>query len=116
MTADTNGKVSLNGVLDMNISEMTGMQFDVEKISELYNTALSNISRLTVDFSIGINEDKTMTISLNNLDSLASQLTTPVVKTLTAELNCRRRTQQCSKTAFRKNRSCYRKNRTIYEY
>ena len=87
MTADTNGKVSLNGVLDMNISEMTGMQFDVEKISELYNTALSNISRLSVDFSIGINEDKTMTISLNNLDSLASQLTTPVVKTLTAELN-----------------------------
>ena len=87
MTADTNGKVSLNGVLDMNISEMTGMQFDVEKIFELYNTALSNISRLTVDFSIGINEDKTMTISLNNLDSLASQLTTPVVKTLTAELN-----------------------------
>ena len=87
MTADTNGKVSLNGVLDMNISEMTGMQFDVEKISELYNSALSNISRLTVDFSIGINEDKTMTISLNNLDSLASQLTTPVVKTLTAELN-----------------------------
>ena len=87
MTADTNGKVSLNGVLDMNISEMTGMQFDVEKISELYNTALSNISRLTVDFSIGINEDKTMTTSLNNLDSLASQLTTPVVKTLTAELN-----------------------------
>lgn len=87
MTADTNGKLSLNGVLDMNISEMTGMQFDVEKISELYNTALSNISRLTVDFSIGINEDKTMTISLNNLDSLASQLTTPVVKTLTAELN-----------------------------
>lgn len=87
MTADTNEKVSLNGVLDMNISEMTGMQFDVEKISELYNTALSNISRLTVDFSIGINEDKTMTISLNNLDSLASQLTTPVVKTLTAELN-----------------------------
>lgn len=87
MTADTNGKVSLNGVIDMNISEMTGMQFDVEKISELYNTALSNISRLTVDFSIGINEDKTMTISLNNLDSLASQLTTPVVKTLTAELN-----------------------------
>ena len=87
MTADTNGKVSLNGVLDMNISEMTGMQFDVEKISELYNTALSNISRLTVDFSIGINEDKTMTISLNNLDSLASQLTTPVVKTLTAKLN-----------------------------
>ena len=87
MTADTNGKVSLNGVLDMNISEMTGMQFDVEKISELYNTALSNISRLTVDFSIVINEDKTMTLSLNNLDSLASQLTTPVVKTLTAELN-----------------------------
>lgn len=87
MTADTNGKVSLNGVIDMNISEMTGMQFDVEKIFELYNTALSNISRLTVDFSIGINEDKTMTISLNNLDSLASQLTTPVVKTLTAELN-----------------------------
>ena len=87
MTADTNGKVSLNGVLDMNISEMTGMQFDVEKISELYNSALSNIRRLTVDFSIVINEDKTMTISLNNLDSLASQLTTPVVKTLTAELN-----------------------------
>lgn len=87
MTADTNGKVSLNGVLDMNISEMTGMQFDVEKISELYNTALSNISRLTVDFSIGINENKTITLSLNNLDSLASQLTTPVVKTLTAELN-----------------------------
>ena len=87
MTADTNGKVSLNGVLDMNISEMTGMQFDVEKISELYNTALSNISRLTVDFSIGINEDKTMSLSLNNLDSLASQLTTPVIKTLTAELN-----------------------------
>ena len=87
MTADTNGKASLNGVLDMNISEMTGMQFDVEKISELYNTALSNISRLTVDFSIGINEDKTMTISLNNLDALANQLTAPVVKTLTAELN-----------------------------
>ena len=86
MTADTNGKVSLNGVLDMNISEMTGMQFDVEKISELYNSALSNIRRLTVDFSIVINEDKTITLSLNNLDSLASQLTTPVVKTLTAEL------------------------------
>lgn len=87
MTADTNGKVSLNGVLDMNISEMTGMQFDVEKISELYNSALSNIRRLTVDFSIVINEDKTMSLSLNNLDSLASQLTAPVVKTLTAELN-----------------------------
>ena len=87
MTADTNGKASLNGVLDMNISEMTGMQFDVEKISELYNSALSNIRRLTVDFSIVINEDKTITLSLNNLDSLASQLTTPVVKTLTAELN-----------------------------
>ena len=87
MTADTNGKVSLNGVLDMNISEMTGMQFDVEKISELYNSALSNIRRLTVDFSIVINEDKTMSLSLNNLDALASQLTTPVVKTLTAELN-----------------------------
>ena len=87
MTADTNGKVSLNGVLDMNISEMTGMQFDVEKISELYNSALSNIRRLTVDFSIFINEDKTMSLSLNNLDALANQLTAPVVKTLTAELN-----------------------------
>ena len=87
MTADTNGKVSLNGVLDMNISEMTGMQFDVEKISELYNSALSNIRRLTVDFSIVINEDKTMSLSLNNLDALANQLTAPVVKTLTAELN-----------------------------
>lgn len=87
MTADTNGKVSLNGVLDMNISEMTGMQFDVEKISELYNSALSNIRRLTIDFSIVINEDKTMSLSLNNLDSLANQLTAPVVKTLTAELN-----------------------------
>ena len=87
MTADTNGKVSLNGVLDMNISEMTGMQFDVEKISELYNSALSNIRRLTIDFSIVINEDKTMSLSLNNLDALANQLTTPVVKTLTAELN-----------------------------
>ena len=87
MTADTNGKVSLNGVLDMNISEMTGMQFDVEKISELYNSALSNIRRLTIDFSIVINEDKTMSLSLNNLDALANQLTAPVVKTLTAELN-----------------------------
>ena len=87
MTADTNGKASLNGVLDMNISEMTGMQFDVEKISELYNSALSNIRRLTVDFSIVINEDKTMSLSLNNLDALANQLTAPVVKTLTAELN-----------------------------
>ena len=63
------------------------MQFDVEKISELYNSALSNIRRLTVDFSIVINEDKTMSLSLNNLDALANQLTAPVVKTLTAELN-----------------------------
>lgn len=87
MTADTTGSVKLNGILDMNISEMTGMQFDVEKISELYNSALSNVNRLTVDFSVGVNDDKTMLLSLNNLETLARQLTTPIIKTLSAELN-----------------------------
>lgn len=87
MTADTTGKVLLNGVLDMNISEMTGMQFDVEKISELYNSALSNVNRLTVDFSVGVDDNKMPVLSLNNLDTLASQLTTPIIKTLSAELN-----------------------------
>lgn len=80
------GKTSINGVLDMNVTNMTGMDFEPARVCTIYKNALANVKALTIDFTATVGSDG-FSLNLNNLEKLGTQLTTPIVKALTAELS-----------------------------
>lgn len=87
LSANKTGNALLNGSIDMNIIEITGMQFEPEKVCNIYNEALKNLKKLSIDFTIKINSDKTLSISINNPTKTAKQISEPISIALTGELN-----------------------------
>ncbi len=87
MTVTDNGGFTVGGTMDMALTEMNGMSFEPERVSVLYNKALSEIKNLTVGFTIGLDDNQNIVVSLDNLDKLTSQIVTPVTKVLTGEIN-----------------------------
>lgn len=87
MTADADGTFVIGGTLDMNVTEMTGMEFEPAKISALYNNAVKGVKKLTIGFNIGYDAEKGVVVEITNADKLAKQLVTPVTAALTSELN-----------------------------
>ena len=87
MTVTDNGGFTVGGTMDMALTEMNGMSFEPERVSVLYNKALSEIKNLTVGFTIGLDDNQNIVVSLDNLDKLTSQIVAPVTKVLTGEIN-----------------------------
>ncbi|MDE5898677.1 MAG: TIGR03545 family protein [Treponemataceae bacterium] len=86
LTAAADGSFSVGGNLDMHISEMTGMEFEPEKICTLYKKALAGISRLSVGFTIGYDAARGVIVAIENPETLARQLVEPVVIVLQDEI------------------------------
>ncbi|MCF0242926.1 MAG: hypothetical protein HUK25_09820, partial [Treponema sp.] len=88
LTADENGSFSVGGILDMNVSEMTGMDFEPEMVNRIYKNSLAGIKKLTLGFEIGYKaETESFYVEIKNMDELGRQLVTPVVKAMTSELS-----------------------------
>ena len=87
LTADENGSFSVGGILDMNVSSMTGMDFEPAEICRVYKNALSEVKELTLGFGIGQSKDGKLSIELKNLDKLTMQLVNPVKSALMKEVN-----------------------------
>lgn len=86
MSIDDISNFSVSGILDMNVTEMTGMSFEPAIISNIYQKTLSEIKYLTLGFGISVDDEKGLSIEIKNMDKLAKQLTDPLMKALTAEL------------------------------
>ena len=86
MTADADGTWSLGGNLDMKVSKMAGMDFEPAQINAIYKNALSKVSSLSVNFTVGYNSSG-MFVKIENPEKIASQLVTPLVKALEDELS-----------------------------
>lgn len=81
------GSFSVGGTLNMNITEIQGMDFEPAKVSELYKKAVSGIKNLSVGFNVLYSKDGGMNVELTNIEKLTKQLVTPVTQALTGELN-----------------------------
>lgn len=87
MLADADGTFVIGGTLDMNVTEMTGMEFEPARVSSLYNNAVKKVSKLTIGFNVGYDGEKGIVVEITNMDNLAKQLVTPITSALTGELN-----------------------------
>ena len=87
VTAHSNGTAMVSGVLDMNVSEMTGMDFEPAAVCKIYKNALSEIRKLTVGFEVGMDENGEFTVNLKEFDKLSRQLSDPIVAALSKEVN-----------------------------
>ena len=87
LTADKDGSFTVGGILDMNVSSMTGMDFEPAEICRVYKNALSEVKELTLGFGIGYSKDGKLSIELKNLDKLTMQLVNPVKSALMKEVN-----------------------------
>ncbi len=83
----SDGSFSVGGTLNMNITEIQGMDFEPAKVSELYKKAVSGIKNLSVGFNVLFGKDDGMNVELTNIEKLTKQLVTPVTQALTGELN-----------------------------
>ena len=63
------------------------MKFEPARVSELYGKALKKIDRLTVGFKVSYSLADGLGIELTDTDRIASQLSAPVTKALSAELS-----------------------------
>lgn len=87
INAEKTGAFDIGGILDMNVTEMKGMQFEPAVVSKVYNNALSGIKYLTVGFGIGMDADGELKVEIKNMDKLAKQLSDPVADALQKELS-----------------------------
>lgn len=87
LLADKDGTFVIGGTLDMNVKEMSGMEFEPAKVSSLYNSAVKKVSKLTIGFNIGYDGENGIVVEITNMDKLSKQLITPVTQALTGELN-----------------------------
>lgn len=87
LSADTDGSFAAGGTISMNVSEMSGMDFEPAKICEIYKKALSNIRALDVGFKIEYGADGSISVNILNPEKLSAQLVTPITAAMTDELD-----------------------------
>lgn len=87
LTATNQGGFTIGGTLDLAITDIKGMEFEPERVSSLYNKALSNVKNLTLGFTVGLDDNQNVVVSLQNPDKMVSQLVNPISQALTGELN-----------------------------
>jgi len=85
ITADKTGAFNVGGILDMKVSEMTGMDFEPAKLCTIYKNSLAGIKDLTLGFGIGMDENGDLTVEIKNPEKLARQIVDPVVAALSKE-------------------------------
>ncbi len=86
LSAENDGSFSLGGTLDMAVSEMTGMDLGNEVVNRVYQKALSKVDRLTVGFTCYKEKDDYLKVTLDNPELLGKQLSEPVIKAFTEEV------------------------------
>ncbi len=86
VNAEKTGAFDVGGILDMDISEIKGMEFEPAIVSRVYNNALSEIKTLTFCFGIGMDSEGQLKMEIKNLEKLTHQLADPVVNALQKEL------------------------------
>lgn len=86
LNADRDGSFEIGGILDMQVSEMTGMDFEPAALNKIYKNSLAGIKNLTLGFGIGMDGDGDLVVEIKNMDKLTRQLVDPVVAALSSEL------------------------------
>lgn len=86
LSADNISNFTVSGILDMNVTSMTGMEFEPAQVCRIYNNALSGIKYLTLGFGITLDDEGGLSVEIKNMDKLAKQLTDPVVAALSSEV------------------------------
>ena len=86
LSAENDGSFSLGGTLDMAVSEMTGMDLGNQVVNRVYQKALSKVDRLTVGFTCYKEKDDYLKVTLDNPELLGKQLSEPVIKAFTEEV------------------------------
>lgn len=86
LSAENDGSFSLGGTLDMAVSEMTGMDLGNQVVNRVYQKALSKVDRLTVGFNCYKEKDDYLKVTLDNPELLGKQLSEPVIKAFTEEV------------------------------
>lgn len=79
-------KYSINGILNMNLSNVKGIAFEPAVISKIYNTAISGIKKLNIDFNVDFSIDDGIAVKINNIEDISRQLVSPISKSINAEL------------------------------
>lgn len=87
ITADDDGSFAVKGTVDFIVKDLTGMEFQPERISELYGRAVKNVSKITVGFVLSYSLENGLRVELTDTDRIAMQLSAPVAKALQAELS-----------------------------
>lgn len=87
MSADSDGSFKIGGNVDLAMNGIKGFEFEPVRLSNLYNNALDGIKNLTLGFTIDYNKSSGASVSIDNLDKLASQLVNPITKAVSGELN-----------------------------
>lgn len=87
ISADNISHFSVSGILDMNVTSMTGMDFEPAPICNIYKNALAGIKYLTLGFGISMDDNGGLSVEIKNMDKLAKQLTDPVMAALTSEVS-----------------------------
>ena len=87
VTADSDGSFSAAGAISMNVSQMSGTDFEPAKICAIYKNALSNIKALDIGFKIEYGADGSISVNILNPEKLSAQLVTPITSAMTEELN-----------------------------
>lgn len=86
LSAENDGSFSLGGTLDMAVSEMTGMDLGNEMVNRVYQKALAKVDRLTIGFTCYKEKDDYLKVRLDNPELLGKQLSEPVIKAFTEEV------------------------------
>lgn len=86
VNAEKTGSFDAGGILDMDISEIKGMEFEPAIVSRVYNNALSGIKTLTFGFGICMDDEGQLKMEIKNLEKLTHQLADPVANALQQEL------------------------------
>lgn len=87
MSADSDGSFKIGGNVDLSMNGIKGFEFEPVRLSNLYNNALGGIKNLTLGFTIDCDKSNGVSVSIDNLDRLASQLVNPITKAVSGELN-----------------------------
>lgn len=87
MSADSDGSFKIGGNVDLSMNGIKGFEFEPIRLSNLYNNALGGIKNLTLGFTIDCDKSNGVSVSIDSLDRLASQLVNPITKAVSGELN-----------------------------
>lgn len=87
LTCKKDGSFTVGGTLNMNITEIQGMDFEPAKVSGLYKKAVSGIKNLSVGFRVLYSKNGALNVELTDIEKLTRQLVTPVTQALASELN-----------------------------